>query len=100
MNPVMGVSISEEVVKITLRVRPGAAVSEVVGASDGVWQVKVAALPVKGQANRELVDFLSRRLGVARGRVVILRGNTARDKVVAINGLSREEIVVRLLPAR
>ena len=100
MNPVRGVSISEEVVKITLRVRPGAAVSEVVGVSDGVWQVKVVAPPVKGQANRELVDFLSRRLGVARSRVVIVQGNTARDKVVAISGLSREEIAGRLLPAR
>ncbi len=79
--------------------QPGAAANEVVGSNGGVWQVRVAAPPVRGKANKELVDFLSRRLGVAKSRIAIVRGYTARDKVIAISGLSQEEVTRRLLHA-
>jgi uncharacterized protein (TIGR00251 family) len=90
------VSISNGVVKISLRVHPGAARSEVVGVTDGVLQVRVAAPPVKGKANKELIDFLSRHLSVAKSRIAIVSGHTAKDKVIAVSGLSREEVTKRL----
>lgn len=88
-----------EVVRVSVRVQPGAAANEVVGVTNGVLRVKVSAPPVEGRANRELIDFLSRRLDVARSNIAIVRGHTSRDKVIAIGGLSREEVMRRLLPA-
>ena len=67
-----------------------------VGFTDGVLRVRVAAPPVKGKANRELVDFLGQILRVSKSRVVILRGLTTRNKVIAVSGLSREEVSRRL----
>lgn len=69
-----------------------------VGFTDGVLRVKVSAPPIKGKANRELITFLSRLLGVGKGSVNIIKGHTTRNKVVAIDGLSREEALKRLLP--
>ena len=54
--------------------------------------------PIKGKANRELITFLSWLLGVGKGSVNIIKGHTTRNKVVAVDGLSREEVMKRLLP--
>ena len=84
--------------RISLRVYPRAARSEVVGFTDGVLQVRVAAPPVKGQANKELIAFLSKALAVGKGALTIVKGYTSRSKVIAIDGLSQEDIMNQLLP--
>ena len=84
--------------KISLRVYPRARRSEVVGFTDGVLQVRVAAPPVKGQANKELLAFLSKALAVGKDALTIVKGHTSRSKVIAIDGLSQEDIVKRLSP--
>ncbi len=91
-------STSGNEVRISLRVYPNASKNEMVGFSDGVLRVKVSAPPIKGKANRELVTFLRRLLGVGRGSVNIIKGHSTRNKVVAVDGLSREEVMKRLLP--
>ena len=83
--------------RISLRVYPSAARNEVVDFTDGVWRVRVAAPPVKGKANRELLAFLGKVLGVGKNSLTILKGHTSRSKVIAIDGLSREEVRQRLL---
>jgi len=84
--------------RISLRVRPGAARSEIVDFAGGVLEVRVAAPPVKGKANKELIDVLSRALSVSRGHITIVSGHTSRNKVIAVEGLSRDHIIRRLVP--
>jgi len=83
--------------RISVRVSPGAARSEVAGFEDGVFRVKVAAAPLKGKANKELIDLLSRLLGIGKGEISIVRGHSSRLKVIAVSGLGREEVTERLL---
>jgi len=82
--------------KISLRVYPSTNRSEVLGFKDGVLQVKVSAPPTKGKANRELITLLSQLLEIGKGSVNIIKGHNIRNKVVAIDGLSREEVMKRL----
>ncbi len=82
--------------KVLLLVHPGAAKSEVVNFTDGTWQVRVAAPPVKGKANKELCAFLGKALGVSKTSITIVSGYTSRRKVLTINGLSQEEVSRRL----
>ena len=91
-------SLSERGAKISLRVSPNAARNEVVGFTDGVLRVKVAAPPVEGKANKELIALLARKLGLSKGDLTIIKGHTSRNKVIAINGLSQEQVLRRLLP--
>jgi uncharacterized protein (TIGR00251 family) len=79
-------------------VHPNSARNEVVGVTEGRWEVRVTAPPVKGKANKELIVFLSRLLGVSKSQLVIVKGHTTRNKVIAINGLSREDIGKKLSP--
>jgi len=81
---------------ITLHVQPGARKSEVTGYDGSVIRLKIAAAPVEGKANREVIAFLSQRLGIKRGALTIRRGLTSRNKVIAVYGLTREEVLRRL----
>ena len=88
--------MGERQVSITVKVQPSARSSEVLGFEDGILHVKIAAPPVKGKANRELIELLSKLLGVSKGSINIERGITGKRKVIAIAGLDREQIVARL----
>jgi uncharacterized protein (TIGR00251 family) len=81
---------------LNLKVTPNAARSSVNGYKDGVLQVRIAAPPVKGKANRELVALLSRTLGVSKLAIKIVKGQTSRNKVIIIEGISNKEIDERL----
>jgi uncharacterized protein (TIGR00251 family) len=79
-----------------LKVTANASQNEITGFTSGVLQVKIAAPPVKGKANKELIAFLSQALGVSKSSLSIVKGHTSRNKVIAIEGLSHEEIISRL----
>jgi uncharacterized protein (TIGR00251 family) len=84
-------------IRLAVKVTPNAGRNEITGVKDGVLRVKIAAPPDKGKANKELTDFLSRTLGVSKSSVAIIRGQTSRNKVIAIAGISREEAMKRII---
>jgi uncharacterized protein (TIGR00251 family) len=90
------VSLSERGVELRLRVQPNAARNELAGFSEGVLRVRVAAPPVRGKANQELIAFLARKLGLSKGDLTILKGHTSRNKLIFIAGLTREGLNQRL----
>jgi len=61
-----------------------------------VLQVKIAAAPEKGKANREFIDFLSDRLGIKKSCITIVKGETGHSKFIAIEGLTPDEAIKRL----
>jgi uncharacterized protein (TIGR00251 family) len=83
-------------VELRLRVQPNAARNELVGFVEGVLRVKVAAPPVKGLANKELIAFLAQKLGLSKGDLTILKGHSSRNKLISVTGLTREELNQRL----
>lgn len=70
--------------KLALKIIPNAKRSEIVGWEDGVLKVKIAAPAVEGKANTELVRFLAETLGVPKSRIVILKGETSRNKLAEV----------------
>lgn len=71
---------------ITVKVTPKSSRTELVGKlPDGTWKVKVAAVPEKGKANRDLCAFLADHFGVPQSRVHILSGETSHLKRVRID---------------
>ncbi len=59
-----------------------------VGEQAGALRIRVAAPPVDGEANFELVKWLAKRLGVARSRVRIVAGESGRTKTIEIEATS------------
>lgn len=71
----------------SVRVVPRASRSEIVGEQSGLLRVRIAAPPVDGAANVELVRVLVREFDLPRGAVNIISGHSARVKRVSIEGL-------------
>ncbi|MGE3840748.1 MAG: DUF167 domain-containing protein [Vicinamibacterales bacterium] len=82
----------------TLRIKviPRAGRTGLGGLRDGALLVRLAAAPVDGAANDELLEFLASRLLVARRHLTLTLGERSRDKVVTVRTLTVEEIAGRL----
>lgn len=69
---------------LALHVVPGARRTEIAGTHGTALKVRLAAPPVEGRANAELLRFLAAAFGVPRGRVELVRGEASRDKLVRV----------------
>jgi uncharacterized protein (TIGR00251 family) len=76
-----------------VRVVPRASRSEIVGEHDGALRVRVAAPPVEGTANVELVRTLARALGVPSRSVEITSGQASKTKLVRVAGATQERLL-------
>jgi uncharacterized protein (TIGR00251 family) len=79
-------------VRIPVRVQPRASRSEVVGEHAGALKIRIAAPPVEGEANRELIRFIARTIGVPQSAVEITSGASGKTKVVEVTGASLEDV--------
>jgi hypothetical protein len=79
-------------VEFSVRVIPRARKTECAGVRGESLVVRLAAAPVDGAANDALIDFFADALRVPRRAVRILSGERARDKRIAIAGVTPEHI--------
>ncbi len=76
--------------KLALKVTPGAKKNEILGWEDDypqvgrVLKVKIAAPPVEGKANKEIVLFLAKVLKVSKSSIEVVHGTSGRIKLVEI----------------
>lgn len=83
-------------VRVTIRVRPGAGRTAVGGEHGGALVVRVAARPVEGQANEAALIALASAFGVRRRSVTLVTGATSRTKIVDVAG-GEQAVLDRLL---
>jgi uncharacterized protein (TIGR00251 family) len=76
------------VTDLSIRLQPRARRDEVVGERGGAIVIRVTAPPVDGKANAALCAFVARAAGVSTSSVSVVRGQTSRDKVVRVDGVS------------
>jgi uncharacterized protein YggU (UPF0235/DUF167 family) len=70
--------------QIALRVMPCAARNRITQ-EDGQIRVHVTSLPEDGKANAAVQNLLAKAMGVAKSRLTLRHGRTARDKTFAID---------------
>jgi uncharacterized protein (TIGR00251 family) len=81
---------------VAIKVIPNAPRSEIVGRLGDALKVKIHAPPVEGRANDALCAFLADALGLPRRAITVIRGETARQKVIAIEGITRADFDAKL----
>jgi uncharacterized protein (TIGR00251 family) len=82
---------------LAIRVQPRAKRTEVAGERGEAVVIRVNAPPVDGRANEAVCRLIAKRLDVPRTAVQIVRGESARDKLVRIDGLTADEARTALL---
>jgi len=75
-------------IRLRLRIQPRASRSEVAGLHGELLRIRLAAPPVDGAANEELVRFLAGVLGVPARAVEVTSGHASRQKTVTVEGVT------------
>ncbi|HEX8598747.1 MAG TPA: DUF167 domain-containing protein [Chloroflexia bacterium] len=78
---------------IKVFVSPRSSTNKVMGEHNGAIKIALTAPPVEGAANKALVEFLAKLLGVPRSSVSLVSGETSRQKMVRALGVSVERAV-------
>jgi len=82
---------------LTIRVTPRARRTEIGGImEDGTLRVRIKEPPVEGKANKALIKFLAKILGVRKSQIEILAGEKGLDKIVTILDVDAEEVQQKL----
>lgn len=74
---------------LDLHIQPGARMTLAAGEHGGRLKLKIAAPPVDNKANAHLLAWLAAHLGVPKASVTLVRGETSRQKTVAVRGVER-----------
>ena len=88
---------SENGVIIHVRLQPRASRSRIIGLIDDALKIAVTAPPVEGEANRQCLKILSKKLDVPFSNLKLISGATGRKKKIEILNISKEEAAKRLL---
>lgn len=75
---------------------PGSSRTAVCGLLDEMVKIKVSAAPEKGKANKCLLDFLAKQLGVKKNAIKIVSGKSNPVKSVQVLGISVEQLLNKL----
>lgn len=81
---------------LEVRVIPRARANKLTRDPDGSLRARLTAPPVDGAANRALLQFLARQLGLKRADLEVVHGTTARDKRIAVHGCSAADLAARI----
>lgn len=81
-----------EGVYIRLRVQPRASRDSVEGEHGGALRIRLTSPPVEGEANRALVKYLSKLLGLPKSSIRVVSGPRSRSKRVLVEGASASEL--------
>lgn len=92
------IPIHESPVGVTfaIKVHPRAKKNAVTGEMGDALKVSLTAPPVEGKANEACIDFFAKFLKVPRSSVTIAAGQTSRNKVVRVAGLTTQQLRERL----
>ena len=83
-------------VTFQVRVQPRAKKNAIVGEVGEALKLALTAPPVEGRANEACIAFLAEVLNVARSSITIASGESSRNKVIRVAGLSAEQVRAKL----
>jgi len=79
-----------------VKVHPRAKKNAITGEVGDALKVALTAPPVDGKANAACVEFFAKLLKVSRSSVTIASGQSSRNKVICVNGLTSQQVRERL----
>ncbi len=88
---------SSGAVTFAVKIHPRARKDAITGEVGNALKVALTAPPVEGKANDACIEFFADLLNVPRSSVTIAAGQSSRNKIIRVAGLSAEEVEKRLI---
>ena len=82
---------------VSVRLRPNARQNAIETGPDGMILARVNAPPVEGRANAALVALIAETLHLPKTCIEISHGRASKNKLVKIAGLTKEEVLRRII---
>jgi len=82
-----------------IKVQPRAKKNTLTGEIGDALKVALTAPPLEGRANEACVAFFAELLNVSRSSITIAAGETSRNKLIRVSGLSAAEVGAKLRDA-
>jgi hypothetical protein len=83
---------SDGSVAFAVKVHPRAKKNAITGEIAGALKLSLTSPPIDGRANEACIEFFAKLLKVPRSSVTIASGQTSRNKVIHIAGLSAKDV--------
>jgi len=87
---------SSRAVTFAVKVHPRAKKNAITGELGDALKLSLTSPPVEGRANEACIEFFAKLLKVPRSSVTIASGQTSRQKVIRVSGLSADEVRRRI----
>jgi hypothetical protein len=87
---------SKSGVTFAVKLHPRAKKNAITGEIGAALKLSLTAPPLEGRANEACIEFLANLLEVPRSSITIASGQSSRNKVVRVTGLSAAEVQKRL----
>jgi uncharacterized protein (TIGR00251 family) len=94
---VIPVEQSASTVTFAVKVHPRARKNAITGELGDALKLSITSPPVDGRANQACIDFFAKLLKVPRSSVTIASGQSSRNKVVRVAGLTADEVRQRIV---
>lgn len=92
----MGIEQRGESLIIPVNIKPRASKNSITVSRELEIRIQLTAPPVNGEANKQLIDFLSQKLAIKRSQISILLGLRARKKLIALKGIDIQQFLNRV----
>jgi len=76
-------------ITFAVKVHPRARKNAITGAVSDALKLALTTPPVEGKANQAVIEFFADLFAIPRSSVTIASGETSRNKIVRIAGVSR-----------
>jgi uncharacterized protein (TIGR00251 family) len=87
-------------VTFAVKVQPRARKNAITGAIGNALKLALTAPPVEGKANQAVIEFFAEFFEIPRSSVSIASGETSRNKLIRVNGVSAQHVRERLAAAK
>jgi len=86
-------------VSFAIKVQPRARKNAITGVVGDALKLAVTAPPIEGRANHAVIEFFADLFAIPRSSVSIASGETSRNKIVRVTGITAERVRERLSAA-
>ncbi|EGC37478.1 hypothetical protein DICPUDRAFT_23568, partial [Dictyostelium purpureum] len=77
--------INLPILKLNINVHPNSKENQIISFENEILSLRISEPPIDGQANKGVVEFLSKELGLRKSNIQVSKGSKSRNKSIEID---------------